>query len=1567
MSTKAKSVGRTGRIVRGLFLGILGVLGFVLALVCAALIFVLARPGVIREPVNQVLAGVVAGNIEITRIDSIRWDGIRGAEGRLVDASGRAVAHVYEVSAEISWLSLVREIISSDASLDIVIVKLKVGHLHLDVSQNAEGEIAFIEALIPPPSETTAPGRDVTITFDAIQLEDGWVHGSLGDALALDTKIHSLGLSLSVAEELKIDGVRLVADVREPQKYQGPVELQGNTRLAFHDDETTSGDSSFLQTLSSSSVLDLKWGKSTAHVVANQEREAFDVTLDSLFAGTEAQRFGVNLAGPLQVKLNAVGNLDDIKAKLDAEYEKGRLAIDAHAKHEKDWKLDGSLAVSQLDLGTFGVEQISPLSAEAKFTASRLEDSELAELERYSASVQGNISSFVAKNQPVPALHFDVALRAGQLDVKAESPADKGETKIAVTTRLDSSGELDKLAVSGQLAAKHAVPYVPELQHVEGTLRFSGDVSLKAETVNAEVDARLANLRVNGGVTATSIAVDARAAGSFADPRLQAQVDAKDLRIGQETIEQVRLRLDGSLTHAHLAVSGTSRGLTAGIEGDVGVDEGEVRATDISGVVAREGNRLGLSVGALSVNGTKVEFDEVLLSGIIMGQLSGSVEGENIQLRGSLRDVSLFQVGQLAGTKLPVSGQFDADVDATLNPVGIVGRIRVEGTELVVDEQLIEETQAPVPPLTPLRLSLNLVGEGNIVTAFVHLREMADVKRQPFEIDAEVKVALPARANWNAPLIWWEHLLRLRLKGDGPLKESSRALLPKGWLAEGNLRTMVRLTRSKPRDTPRFSARVATTGLRLVFTKPTPNGTVDGLARDTLEDVDLDVRVRHDPARQHSRARVRLVDQGKRPWLRVRTEVVGSLDRLMAIRSLADLRQLGFELEGEIPKRDVKSWPKLVQIEGLRGVWGGEFSAKGTLERPEAEIRLRFSDWHATDRRTDFNLSGGASVVYDGQKLEAETNLSGENGEEFVSEAVLMAPWNARELRPEPAALSLSANLERFPLQAVGALELQNIRGPVDLKVEVKDWGTPRRHAELQLELGEVLVSGISLEGTKAKVIADARRMSGDVSLRHAKFFLEGKGEIDLEPSKAWAPAIGESMSGELKAKNVPLQLLGPLVSSQLAGLAGALSAQIKASQRADARSVEAAVQIRDGRVQVPSIGQRLHDIDLDLVWDRQGSIRLKEATFRGTSGRGKLEAEAKMRGIEPQSAKLRLIVARNERLPISLFGLGTGEFWGDIRNEFNFDWEKKTIAIKTGVKEFQLRFPELPTDQLQSLESDEHILVGTRDGQGDWIEVALQPIAKPSEDAPWSIQVGADLGKKFWLQQGPTRRIQLGGALKIDAAANEEVRVAGQLHLARGRIEINGRMFEVREGTITFQPEEPENPVIVATARWESPDGITVIARFEGPVKSGVMTLTSDPPLPEDQVLSLLLFGDTGGLGSVGNSDQQSGGVDQAATVGGSVASQGLNQALSRIEGVDLSTRVAGGDSGNVRPEVVIQLTNSLSAEVGYNLQEPSPGKSPDRTLLSLELRVIGGHSLSATVGDRGSSLVDWVWRYRY
>jgi hypothetical protein len=42
-------------------------------------------------------------------------------------------------------------------------------------------------------------------------------------------------------------------------------------------------------------------------------------------------------------------------------------------------------------------------------------------------------------------------------------------------------------------------------------------------------------------------------------------------------------------------------------------------------------------------------------------------------------------------------------------------------------------------------------------------------------------------------------------------------------------------------------------------------------------------------------------------------------------------------------------------------------------------------------------------------------------------------------------------------------------------------------------------------------------------------------------------------------------------------------------------------------------------------------------------------------------------------------------------------------------------------------------------------------------------------------------------------------------------------------------------------------------------------------------------------------------------------------------------------------------------------------PGRAPDHTYLTLDLRLFRNASLSTTIGDAGSFVLDLLWRYCY
>ena len=84
---------------------------------------------------------------------------------------------------------------------------------------------------------------------------------------------------------------------------------------------------------------------------------------------------------------------------------------------------------------------------------------------------------------------------------------------------------------------------------------------------------------------------------------------------------------------------------------------------------------------------------------------------------------------------------------------------------------------------------------------------------------------------------------------------------------------------------------------------------------------------------------------------------------------------------------------------------------------------------------------------------------------------------------------------------------------------------------------------------------------------------------------------------------------------------------------------------------------------------------------------------------------------------------------------------------------------------------------------------------------------------------------------------------VRGQMNLLRGRFEFLDRMFDLTKGTISLSGETPPNPFLDILGECRVMDTLIQV-RINGPARNFKLALSSAPPLPQDELLSMILFG---------------------------------------------------------------------------------------------------------------------------
>lgn len=98
----------------------------------------------------------------------------------------------------------------------------------------------------------------------------------------------------------------------------------------------------------------------------------------------------------------------------------------------------------------------------------------------------------------------------------------------------------------------------------------------------------------------------------------------------------------------------------------------------------------------------------------------------------------------------------------------------------------------------------------------------------------------------------------------------------------------------------------------------------------------------------------------------------------------------------------------------------------------------------------------------------------------------------------------------------------------------------------------------------------------------------------------------------------------------------------------------------------------------------------------------------------------------------------------------------------------------------------------------------------------------------------------ELGGRIRLTGPTFDIVPV-GQFDLIRGRLSVVGQRIDLDEGTILMQGDL--NPRINFLARVETED-VDAFIRIEGRLDDIAVTFTSSPSLPQDEVLSQIIFG---------------------------------------------------------------------------------------------------------------------------
>ncbi|WP_081944625.1 translocation/assembly module TamB domain-containing protein [Sphingopyxis sp. MWB1] len=198
--------------------------------------------------------------------------------------------------------------------------------------------------------------------------------------------------------------------------------------------------------------------------------------------------------------------------------------------------------------------------------------------------------------------------------------------------------------------------------------------------------------------------------------------------------------------------------------------------------------------------------------------------------------------------------------------------------------------------------------------------------------------------------------------------------------------------------------------------------------------------------------------------------------------------------------------------------------------------------------------------------------------------------------------------------------------------------------------------------------------------------------------------------------------------------------------------------------------------------------------------------------------------------------------------------------------------------------------------------------------------------------------------------------RVNGEVELVRGTLGFAGRSFTLEEGRVTFPTGDAYDPGIRLVAS-ETIEDITVNVNVTGRAQNPQITFSSTPGLPQDEIVSRILFGD-----SITNlSPLQA--VQLASSLNALRGSGGLSPlgALQSAAGID-RLRVLGADETEGRG-TAIAAGQYISKDI--YLEVITDGKG--YTATQLEISLTRALSILSQAGGSGQSNLSVRYRKDY
>jgi translocation and assembly module TamB len=669
---------------------------------------------------------------------------------------------------------------------------------------------------------------------------------------------------------------------------------------------------------------------------------------------------------------------------------------------------------------------------------------------------------------------------------------------------------------------------------------------------------------------------------------------------------------------------------------------------------------------------------------------------------------------------------------------------------------------------------------------------------------------------------------------------------------------------------------------------------------------------------------------------------------------LGEIRLTGTVLDPMADSRRIQDGRLLVTNATASGtpISRAELTVAGTMQL--LALKLQAATGYGTaDMAADIGLNGAETVVglksltirQSGQSVTLSrpaTIRAGVAGVDLGTIDLAVSGGGSISLSGRAGdALDLRARIARLPLGlaaiASPGLQLQGqLNGEATITGSAADPG-----GKFSLKVSGAKMAGLNTAGLPA-VDATADGTLGGQRVTVTSRVTAGRARLDLQ---AAVPLGGGAISGSAKGQ-VELAMFNDFLGAGADRIGGPLSLDVRIEGTPDRPQASGTVTLRNGSYQNSEYGVRLQNINATVTGSGD-SFRLTSLSAK-TPGGGTISGSGSVTLGPRGSLPVDLRIQTSNALLVSS-DLATAHADSDLSLSGDLSADallQGSIKIRNAVIQIPDSFPvsvtPIPVRQINVPPE----VAARMKAQGVALNTATPPSQNRSRNrnqpqkppSQIRLDITVDSPNQFYVRgQGIDAEMQ--GQLKI-VGTTSTPDIQGNFKMRRGQISKFGQRLDFEHGNISFDGGvmDPRLDFLASTRAGD----VTANIEIGGYASKPELTLSSSPELPQDEVLSRLLFGQATGQLSPTQAIQLAQAAAEMAGVGGGGTGLlgGIQKSLG-LDQLDFNTDASGGsaiglgryltkgvrvgveqgiDAGSTRATVTIDITDNIKgkAEAG-------------------------------------------------